>query len=834
MLVTAFLILGYAAADAAAKWDGTRFAWYTTDAGDDFKSTLPIGNGRLAAAVYGTGTEKLVLNENSVWSGPWLDRANPNSKDAVPKIREMLISGNITGAGQAALDNMAGNPISPRAYHPLVNLGIDFGHGSGISDYTRWLDTFQGTAAVNYTYHGTSYSREYVASYPHGVLAFRLSADQPGKLNANFSLSRSQWVLSRRASVSDGEGGHTVALSADSGQPSDAITFWSEARIVNSGGNATSDGTTVFITGADTVDVFFDAETSYRHPDADAAQRELKRKLDAAVAAGYPAVRDGAVEDFSSLMGRVRLDLGSSGSAGEQPVPTRLSNFRQDPDADPELMTLVFNFGRHLLAASSRDTGPRSLPANLQGIWNDDYDPPWQSKYTININIEMNYWPALVTNLAETHKPLFDLIDMAIPRGRDVARTMYGCERGFVLHHNTDLWGDAAPVDRGTPYTVWPMGAAWLATHAMEHYRFTRNRTFLAEVAWPVLRETARFYHCYLFEWDSYWTTGPSLSPEHSFIVPPGMTTAGAAEGLDISPEMDNQLLHQLFTDVTEACARLGLFSSSSSDDDDDDAETCTTTAETYLPRIRPPAVHPTTGRIQEWRSPEYADTEPGHRHFSPLWGLYPGRQLLLTRAGSGSGSSASGSDSASANLTTAAAAALLDHRMESGSGSTGWSRAWAAALYARVPGRGRDAWRHARQLVATFLLGNLWNSDSGGDSVFQIDGNFGFVAALAEMLLQSHETAPASMRGSPGNNNRRTGVRQGEQQQQEEEEEKEVFVVHLLPALPGDEVPDGRVDGLVARGGFVVRELVWAGGKFARASVLAQNGVSKTTAFWN
>lgn len=562
--------------------------------------------------------------------------------------------------------------------------------------------------------------------------------------------------------------------------------------------------------GADTVDVFFDAETTYRHQDAEAAGTELKQKLDAAVAAGYAAVREAAIEDFSGLMGRVSLDLGSSPpSVGEQPVPIRLNNFRQNPDADPELMTLVFNFGRHLLAASSRDTGPRSLPANLQGIWNDRYDPPWQSKYTININIQMNYWPALVTNLAETHEPLFDLLmGAAIPRGRAVASAMYGCEQGFVLHHNTDLWGDAAPVDRGTPYTVWPMGGAWLAMHAMEHYRFTRDRDFLAEVAWPILREAAHFYHCYLFEWDSYWTTGPSLSPEHEFIVPPSMATAGADEGLDISPEMDNQLLYQLFTDVTEACALLGLVSNSSSSDD---AETCTTTAKTYLPRIHPPRIHPTTGRIQEWRSPEYSDTEPGHRHFSPLWGLYPGRQLTT-----------------STDLLEAAAA-LLDHRIESGSGSTGWSRAWAAALYARLPGREGDAWRHAQQLVATYLLDNLWNSDSGPGSVFQIDGNFGFVATLAEMLLQSHETVPAPSlaRGPPAQSSGGDGsddVGRG-RGLREEQEREEVYVVHLLPALPGDEVPDGQVDGLVARGGFVVQELLWRGGKFARASVVSQTG---------
>ncbi|KAK4038454.1 glycoside hydrolase [Parachaetomium inaequale] len=767
MLFAAFLIFASPVVDAAAAWDGSRFAWYTSDAGDDFKSGLPIGNGRLGAAVFGTATEKLVLNENSVWSGPWLDRANPKSKDAVPAIRQMLLSGDITGAGQSAMNNMAGNPTSPRAYHPLVNVGMDFGHGSGISSYTRWLDTYQGTAGVNYLYGGTNYSREYVASYPHGVLAFRLSANTPGKLNVKLSLSRTQWVLSQTASVGSNTGSHTVALSANSGQSSGAITFWSEARIVNSGGTATSDGKTISITGANTVDVFFDAETSYRYPNAAAAQAEVKRKLDAAVAAGYPAVRSAAIADFSGLMGRVKLDLGSSGDAGLQPTPTRLSNFKKNAGADPQLMTLMFNFGRHLLASSSRDTGPLSLPANLQGLWNQDYSPAWQSKYTININLEMNYWPALVTNLAETQKPVFDLLNVAIPRGRAVAKTMYGCDRGFVLHHNTDLWGDAAPVDKGTPYTVWPMGAAWLSSDAMEHYRFTQNKTFLADVAWPILRETAQFYYCHLFKWNGYWTAGPSLSPEHAFVVPPNLRQSNAHEGLDISIEMDNQLLHQLFTNILETCTLLSLPASN----------TDCATAASYLPLIRPPAINPTTNRLQEWRSPSYADTEPGHRHFSPLWGLYPGRQLT------------------NSSSLAAASAALLDHRLASGSGSTGWSRAWAVNLYARL-GRGGDAWRHAQALVQTFPSANLWNSDSGAGTPFQIDGNFGFVSGVAEMLVQSHRV------------DRDGGV-----------------VVDLLPALPAEQVSRGRVEGLVARGGFVVSELVWEGGKFVKATVVAGSG---------
>ena len=467
-------------------------------------------------------------------------------------------------------------------------------------------------------------------------------------------------------------------------------------------------------------------------------------------------VRRSAVDDFTGLTGRVSLDLGSSGSAGEQATPARLRAFKANPKADPQLVTLMFNYGRHLLVASSRDTGPLSLPANLQGIWNQDYKPAWQSKYTININLEMNYWPALVTNLAETQKPVFDLINVAIPRGRAVAKTMYGCDAGFVLHHNIDLWGDAAPVDKGTPYTVWPMGAAWLSSDAMEHYRFTQNRTFLRQTVWPILQQTAQFYYCYLFQWKGFWTAGPSLSPEHAFVVPNSMSRAGQREGLDISIEMDNQLLYQLFSDVKETCAALELAGSECDKAPD------------YLAKIRPPKVG-SKGQLLEWRE-EYGESEPGHRHMSPLWGLYPGRQLTPL-----------------ANQTYAKAGkALVDRRMSSGSGSTGWSRAWVINLYARLF-QGDTTWSNIQAFVQKFPSSNLWNTDNGPGTSFQIDGNFGLAAGIAEMLLQSHE------------------------------------VVHLLPALPSA-VPAGSVRGLVARGNFVV-DMAWSKGVLAGAVVTSRSG---------
>lgn len=593
-------------------------------------------------------------------------------------------------------------------------------------------------------------------SYPHGVLAFRFSASGKGNLNVKLSLARRQSVLSQNFTVRNATtSGHSATLAASSGQANNAITFWSEARAVNSGGTVRATGDALVVTGADYLDVFFDAETSYRHRDATTAQAELKKKLDAASTAGFSAVRDMAIGDFASLMGRVKLNLGTSGSAGTQPTPARLSNFKKNPNADPQLVTLMFNFGRQQLAASSRDTGALSLPANLQGIWNRDYSPAWQSKYTININLEMNYWPALVTNMAEVQKPVFDLISVAIPRAQAVAKSMYGCD-GIVMHHNTDLWGDSAPVDKGTPYTIWPMGAAWLSSDAMEHYRYTQNQTFLGNTVWPLLQKTAAFYYCYLFNWNGYWTAGPSLSPEHAFIVPRGMQEAGRSEGLDISIEMDNQLLRELFTNVNQTCTVLGL-----SGDDPDCAK-----ANAYRSKIQPPRVGPKRGEIQEWRL-EYDETEAGHRHFSNLWGVYPGHQLIP--------------DSAKP------AKRFLDRRMSSGSGSTGWSRTWAINLYARLL-EGDTAWRHVQEMIQKFPTANLWNSDSGPGSSFQIDGNFGLTAGIAEMLIQSHGG-----------------------------------VVHLLPALP-KAVPEGSVEGLVARGNFVV-DARWKGGRLTEGRILARAG---------
>jgi hypothetical protein len=503
------------------------------------------------------------------------------------------------------------------------------------------------------------------------------------------------------------------------------------------------------------VDIFFDAETAYRHVDSSAWEDELKKKLDSAVDAGYSAVKIAAVKDAEDILSRVSLNLGSSGSDGKLPIPTRLANFKKNAAADPELVTLYFNYGRHLLLASSRDTGDRSLPANLQGIWNDNYNPPWQSKYTVNINTEMNYWHALTTNLAETNKPLFDLIDMVRDRGKAMAKSMYNCSEGFVLHHNTDLWGDAAPVDKGTPYTVWPMGGAWLSQHLMEHFHFSQDESFLRDHAWPALTDTAKFLYCYLFEYEGHFVTGPTASPENTFAVPANMSIASKTEGVDIATTCDNELLWELFNNIVVAADVLGI--------DNADASK----AKEYLSKTKAPQIG-SKGQILEWRY-EYKEAEPEHRHFSHLFGLFPGSQMTPLIS----------------DTLAQASKVSLDDRIRSGSGSTGWSRVWAMNLYARLFD-GAKVWSNGITFLQTYPLENLWNS--GENRWFQIDGNFGFTSAIAEMLLQSHE------------------------------------VLHILPALPKEAVSEGSVKGLVARGNFMV-DIEWTGGTMLKAVVEARSG---------
>ncbi|KAJ7908428.1 glycoside hydrolase family 95 protein [Mycena leptocephala] len=764
-----FLFLVFAARpiDAFPTFDGSRHVWFTFPGFfPTFESSLPVGNGRVAASIYGGASEVLGINENSIWTGPFQDRIAAMALAAEPVVREMLLAGNLSEGREYAYEHMISNVTSPRAFSYFGNIDIDFGHAKGeeeMTDYVRWLDTREGTAGVQYVFEGVTYTREYIASYPSGVLAARFNANAGGALNMNISMTGLIKILSVTASAAHDN--NTLTLRGSSGQSVQPILWTGQARFVPDEGAAVSvSGTNLIITNASSVDMFFDTETSYRYANEAAWEAEMRRKIDAAFALGYDAVKSAAIADTTALLARVTLDLGVSPN-GWAALPTndRLAIARNTSE-DVQLSTLVFNFGRYLLAASSRPSndGTVALPANLQGIWNNSTSAPFGSKYTININIEMNYWLAGPTNMIETELPLFDLISVATPRGRSAAERMYGCP-GVVFHHNLDLWGDPAPVDNFTASTMWPFGSAWFAWHAIDHYRFTQDKTFLRDVAYPFLSEVTSFYECYAFENDGYNVTGPSLSPENSFRVPLNESVPGASESVDIAPAMDGQLMTEIFQGLLEAASILGIPSS----------DPAVAAARAFLPTIKPQQIG-SLGQILEWRV-EYTEPIPGQKHLSPLWALMPGRAF-----------------SPLINSTLFdAAQVLLDRRVSHGSGGTGWSRTWLIAQYARAF-RGADAWTQLGQWFALFPPPySLYNTGGTDGFFFQIDGNFGFVSGVTEMLLQSH-----------------------------------AGVVHLLPALPADAVPTGSVTGLLARGNFKV-DIEWKDGALLNANVTSGSGGS-------
>jgi len=691
---------------------------------EKWEEALPLGNGRLGAMIFGSpDREKIQLNEDSIWSGPFRDRNNPASLAALPLIRRLLDEGRNIEAEDLCIESLSGIPQTQRVYQTAGDLLIDFspqgifGHPwSGtragpllrdIRGYRRELDIGRALHTLSFEYDGAEFTRECFISAPAGLLMLRFTADRPGKISFRAGLDRGVFC-DRKGNIKDGG---FICRDGD-------IPFCAMFKVIHKGGNLQCRGGFVTVEQSDEALLLLDIRAGFRETDCAAA---CAANIDRAVKLGdcariWERLLAEHTAEYGAWYGRQELEI----DGGEN-------------------VTRYFNFCRYLLVSCSR---PGALPANLQGLWNPHLDPPWGSDYTVNINTQMNYWPACMCNLAETEEPLFDLLERMYPNGKKTAGIMYGC-RGFVCHHNTDIWGDTAPRDYWIPASYWTLGAAWLSLHIWEHYEYTQDKQFLKKYFY-LLWEACLFFVDFLVPEKT--AVSPSSSPENSFSL------NGETRSLCSGCAMDGQILRKLFDSTVRAAGILGV------------TDYDTQTFRLIYARLAPPRIH-SNGTICEWNE-EYEEAEPGHRHFSNLWALWPGGEITPDETPE----------------LALAARKTLERRLAHSGGHTGWSRAWLVNFFARL-NDGGAALENFNAVLGQFTLPNLLNNGPP----FQIDGNFGALAGITQMLVQSR------IRGGG---------------------KKALIVLDILPALP-QSWPSGSLKGARVKGNLEL-DFAWQDGRLS------------------
>lgn len=744
--------------------------WYDAPA-KVWEEALPLGNGRMGAMVFGKpGREQIQVNEESIWDGRKRTRINPDAKKMLPRIRELILDGQIEEAERLMKWSMSGCPMSMPSYQTLGDIFLDFWNVGEVTDYRRELDLEKAVCSVQYQSEGITYKREVFLSHPADAMIIKCSASKEKALNFDVTLGRVKNTFEAVTKIGD-EG---ICLYGSLGK--DGFEYAMSVIACVKEGIVQTVGDHLIIQDATEAVLYFTADCSYHYDEMKASstrwnvmddesqselcemqkylQHQIFHKLQALTSESVDNLLAEHIADYQTLFNRVHftLDRTAEQIQEEETVPTDMRLQTVTLEDDKGLIPLYLDYGRYLMISCSR---PGNLPANLQGIWNKELKPSWESKYTININTEMNYWLVESANLPECHLPLFDLIHKMVPNGEQVAREMYGC-RGFVAHHNTDIHGDCMVQDRWIPGSYWVMGAAWLCTHMWTHYVYTQDVDSLRE-NFPIMRKAAEFFLDFLVEKDGKLVTIPSVSPENTFILPNGH------QGANIyGVTMDNQILRDLFSQCLKAAKILGV---------DDDTNRQIAEA---LDRLFPNQISE-KGYLMEWPE-DYEELEMGHRHISHLYGLHPSEQITMDGTPE----------------LAKAAEVTLERRLANGGGHTGWSRAWIINNYAKL-WNGNKAYENIIMLLQCSTYPNLFDCHPP----FQIDGNFGGAAGIIEMLVQSSEER-----------------------------------VVLLPALP-DAWKKGSLTGIRVKGGAEV-DVYWEDGNLRKAVLRAEKPCKLSVVYGN